>query len=125
MRRHANSQASLQLLDLFIAGGLAGQAAWLVCYPQDVIKSRLQVDPVASGHGSVYYARQLWRENGRNWRVFFRGFGTTLIRAFPANAATFLVYEHLMAWMEKVRHAPLTESIRHPEHPEHIATLPL
>ncbi|KAI8058075.1 mitochondrial carrier domain-containing protein [Syncephalis plumigaleata] len=125
MRRHNHPQSSPQLLDLFIAGGLAGQAAWLVCYPQDVIKSRLQVDPVSSGHGSAYYARQLWREGGRNWRVFFRGFGTTMIRAFPANAATFLVYEHLMAWMEKMRHTPLAESIRHQERSERIASVPI
>ncbi|RKP23261.1 mitochondrial carrier domain-containing protein, partial [Syncephalis pseudoplumigaleata] len=96
MRRHADTRTSPPLLDLFIAGGLAGQAAWLVCYPQDVIKSRLQIDPAASGHGSAYYARQLWREGGRQWRVFFRGFGTTMVRAFPVNAVTFLVYEHMM-----------------------------
>lgn len=32
----------LTTADLLLAGGVAGFGAWLPCYPQDVIKSRMQ-----------------------------------------------------------------------------------
>ncbi|KAI9593931.1 mitochondrial carrier domain-containing protein [Syncephalis fuscata] len=112
--RHANKLERPRPLDYLIAGGIAGQVAWLVCYPQDIIKSRLQIDPVSSGHGSAHYARLLWREGNRNFRVFFRGFGTAMIRAFPANAATFLVYENVMQWMEKSRQPEIATVYYHP-----------
>lgn len=68
----------------FIAGGFAGIAAWCVCYPQDVVKSRLQSNHSIS-IGEIF--RDLMGK-----RAFFRGFGPVLLRAFPANAATFLAY---------------------------------
>ncbi|KAJ3366670.1 hypothetical protein GGF32_003314 [Allomyces javanicus] len=73
----------------FISGGLAGIACWLPCYPQDVLKSRIQTAPstvpwrvVAASYLRDHGARGLWR-----------GLSPTLLRAFPANAATFAVYE--------------------------------
>jgi solute carrier family 25 carnitine/acylcarnitine transporter 20/29 len=32
-------------LGMIFAGGMAGVFCWLVCWPQDVIKSRMQSDP--------------------------------------------------------------------------------
>ena len=36
--------------------------------------------------------REVWREGGL--RVLFRGTGVVLLRAFPANSATFIGYEY-------------------------------
>ncbi|KAJ1844486.1 hypothetical protein H4S02_007907 [Coemansia sp. RSA 2611] len=79
-------------VEQFMAGGLAGISAWLGAYPQDVIKSRVQMDYKFKSARAA--ARALAQEaKGGNWRIFFRGFGPTILRAFPANAATFVAYE--------------------------------
>ncbi|XP_075995999.1 mitochondrial basic amino acids transporter-like [Genypterus blacodes] len=75
---------------LLFAGGMSGIASWLSTYPVDVIKSRLQAD----GVGGVYQyssivdcMRQSVKKEG--YMVFTRGLTSTLLRAFPVNAATF------------------------------------
>ncbi|ORX69420.1 mitochondrial carrier [Linderina pennispora] len=79
-------------MEQFLSGGFAGIAAWLAAYPQDIIKSRMQMD---YKHKSTSAAVSALRNEikGGNWRILFRGFGPTILRAFPANAATFVAYE--------------------------------
>lgn len=75
-----------------ISGGLAGIAAWLPCYPQDVIKSVIQSNEskltVLEATSKIYKAYGV--------KGFFKGFTPSMMRAFPANAATFLGYEFIM-----------------------------
>lgn len=80
---------SLRTTDLLLAGGIAGLGAWLPCYPQDAIKSRMQASSIYKSN--LECAAAIYREAGL--RAFFRGFGPTMARAFPANAATFVAYE--------------------------------
>lgn len=83
------SGESLATWQLLVAGGLAGFGAWLPCYPQDVIKSRMQA---STKRISIWRcAEQIYRQGG--FRGFFRGLSPTLARAFPANAATFFAFE--------------------------------
>lgn len=88
--RHSHT-SSLHPLHALLAGGIAGIVAWLPCYPQDVVKSRIQA--MASSHPTSTWSnfKSLLSEGG--WRYLFRGFTPTMARAFPANAATFLAYE--------------------------------
>eukprot|EP01035_Chromulina_nebulosa_P017283 gene17283-22819_t len=77
-------------LATLFAGGLAGSASWGLIYPIDVIKSNIQISngkPLSMIETSL----KLLRKYGPT--VFFRGFVTTVVRAFPVNAATFYVYE--------------------------------
>lgn len=89
-------------LVVFFAGGFAGQITWLSTYPVDVIKTRIQDQNSSS---AVQYknmadcAGAMWREGGV--RIFFRGLGVTLLRAFPVNAATFWVAEHLLYYLKQ------------------------
>ncbi|KAJ1987377.1 hypothetical protein GGI25_005782 [Coemansia spiralis] len=79
-------------VEQFLAGGLAGISAWLTAYPQDVIKSRVQMDYKYKSTAEA--ARALLREiKTSGLQILFRGFGPTILRAFPANAATFVAYE--------------------------------
>lgn len=82
---------------LLISGGMAGIAAWLPCYPQDVLKSRIQ----SSAHPITLReaARSLYATSGI--KGFWKGFGPTMCRAFPANAATFLGYELAIKYMQQ------------------------
>ncbi|OMJ10809.1 Mitochondrial substrate carrier family protein S [Smittium culicis] len=89
----ANGNVKGSVTDMFLAGGFAGIAAWLVCYPQDIIKSRMQMDNKLSNlSAAIAQLNKEARTNGI--KVYFRGFAPTIARAFPANAATFLAYEY-------------------------------
>ncbi|KAJ2771266.1 hypothetical protein IWQ57_002291 [Coemansia nantahalensis] len=79
-------------IEQFLAGGFAGIAAWLPAYPQDVVKSRVQMNSKYKSARAAA-AALLQEARGGNWSTLFRGFGPTILRAFPANAATFVAYE--------------------------------
>ncbi|XP_069772539.1 mitochondrial basic amino acids transporter isoform X3 [Narcine bancroftii] len=75
---------------LLFSGGMSGITSWISTYPIDVIKSRLQADGVGGKNqynGIMDCVRQSYRKEG--WQVFSRGLTSTLLRAFPVNAATF------------------------------------
>ncbi|TRY96604.1 hypothetical protein DNTS_032550, partial [Danionella cerebrum] len=75
---------------LLFGGGMSGIASWLSTYPVDVIKSRLQADGVGGNYqytGIMDCLRKSIQREGL--RVFTRGLTSTLLRAFPVNAATF------------------------------------
>lgn len=83
------------------AGGFAGALSWTIIYPFDVIKTNIQIssDNLKSGSTRMNYQGMstwqvgwdLYKKHGL--RVYTRGLGTTVIRAFPVNAATFYLYE--------------------------------
>ena len=75
-----------------VAGGIGGIATWVVSYPMDVIKSRIQTD--SSYRGIWHCAATSYKAEGMS--VFFKGLETTIVRAFPVNAIIFITYEVLM-----------------------------
>lgn len=87
------SPKDLGLDKLLFAGGMAGVAFWLPCYPIDAAKTRLQTDSVMNPQyrGLVDCIRKVVRTEGVG--ALYRGVGPCLFRAFPANAATFVTYE--------------------------------
>ncbi|KAG0303778.1 hypothetical protein BGZ97_001763, partial [Linnemannia gamsii] len=95
---HNGRVESLSTPELLLAGGIAGFGAWVPCYPQDVVKSRMQSN--LTYRSTLECFRSLQAEaRGGNWKVWFKGFGPTMARAFPANAATFFFYEMTMKIM--------------------------
>ena len=85
-----------------LSGGLAGILTWLVNYPIDVIKSRIQADGtqgVNRYHGFVDCGKQILQSEGI--RGFKKGLGVTLIRAFPVNAVTFATVMVLLNYMRR------------------------
>ncbi|KAM5541300.1 hypothetical protein V8D89_004854 [Ganoderma adspersum] len=80
---------------LLAAGGMAGVAGWIVTFPLDVVKTRVQSTP-ADAPGNPY--RSTWSTIVASYRaeglgVFFRGLTPTLIRAIPVNMVTFATFE--------------------------------
>ncbi|KAI9023270.1 mitochondrial carrier domain-containing protein [Hyaloraphidium curvatum] len=87
-----NRERVLTNAEVLFAGGLAGIGAWVPCY-MDVVKSRMQSN---STYRNMFDAiRDVWSTSG--FRGFWKGIGPTLARAFPANAATFFVYNLVMS----------------------------
>jgi solute carrier family 25 carnitine/acylcarnitine transporter 20/29 len=77
----------------FLSGGLSGYMYWLPWYPLDMIKSKMQADSLANPrYGSwIDCAKKTMEAEGV--KGFYKGFTPCLLRAFPANAATFLAFE--------------------------------
>lgn len=85
----SNSTAPISTFQMLMAGGLAGTSSWIFTYPIDVIKSRLQADVQSRYSGAMDCLRQSISAEG--YACLYRGLNSTIIRAFPTNAATFAV----------------------------------
>ncbi|XP_033209402.1 mitochondrial basic amino acids transporter-like [Belonocnema kinseyi] len=85
----SSAASAISTLQMLLAGGLAGTASWIFTYPLDVVKSRLQADT----SGKYSSALDCFRKsiNSEGYKCLFRGLNSTIIRAFPTNAATFAV----------------------------------
>ena len=81
-------------LGMLMAGGSAGVFSWLVTFPTDVVKTRLQSDVEGKYNGALDCVRKTWKAEGMP--AFWRGLGSTVLRAFPINAATFTVVTWIM-----------------------------
>lgn len=85
----------LQTWKLLTAGAIGGFAYWSFTFPMDVIKSAMQADDVNPAKrrftGVADCAAKLWKEGGIT--RFYRGFAPCLLRAAPANATCFFLYE--------------------------------
>lgn len=77
---------------VLFAGGMAGVAMWTIAIPPDVLKSRLQSAPAGTYAGLMDCLQKTIKADGAS--ALFRGLGPAMLRAFPANAATFLGVEY-------------------------------
>lgn len=91
------------LLYTSMAGGTAGVLSWVLAFPIDVIKSRLQADGMsnekAKYNGIIDCARKSYQREGRD--VFLRGCSATLLRAFPMNAVCFVVVANTLKFFDR------------------------
>lgn len=93
MRRKNDPSAFYTLM----AGGFAGTFSWLISFPMDIVKSRLQVDGMDGKPkytSSMDCVRKSFAAEG--YSFFTRGLTSTLLRAFPMNAVCFLVVSYIM-----------------------------
>ncbi|KAN0132758.1 Mitochondrial carrier domain containing protein [Lactarius tabidus] len=87
---------------LLLAGGAAGVLGWVVTFPFDVLKTRMQAHlpqydsrAQAQAADSTWgTARAMYAESGS--RVFWRGLAPTLVRAVPVNMAVFGTFESIV-----------------------------
>ncbi|KAG6388394.1 hypothetical protein SASPL_149819 [Salvia splendens] len=93
---------------MLLAGGLAGVASWICCYPLDVVKTRLQAQSRSTERygGIVDCFRQSVREEG--YHVLWRGLGTAVLRAFIVNGAIFTAYETALRCFFRANDSPAT-----------------
>lgn len=70
---------------IFMAGGMAGVANWIIAIPFDVVKSRYQTAPSGKYRNLLDVLLTLINKEGVG--ALFRGLSPALLRAFPANAA--------------------------------------
>eukprot|EP01029_Cantina_marsupialis_P009838 TRINITY_DN226_c0_g1_i2.p2 TRINITY_DN226_c0_g1~~TRINITY_DN226_c0_g1_i2.p2 ORF type:complete len:290 (-),score=89.70 TRINITY_DN226_c0_g1_i2:1402-2271(-) len=90
-----NNGKETGLVQLF-AGGIAGIVAQLAQLPFDVIKSRIQTS--LAPQSFLQTTKALVKSDGV--MGFYKGLGPVLLRAFPANAATFFAFEFAKKHLE-------------------------
>lgn len=83
------------------SGGAAGAASWVVTYPVDVIKSRLQADGMGGiqKYRSMMHCLRLGLETEGSG-FLTRGLSTAIVRSLPTNAVTFYVVSSVMKFAE-------------------------
>lgn len=93
-------RADIPAWKLCAFGGLSGYVLWMSIYPVDVIKSKMQTDSIASPkfRNSMQVLRTVWATTGI--RGFYKGFVPTILRAAPANGATFAAFEVTMRLLQ-------------------------
>ncbi|KAI8476486.1 MAG: mitochondrial carrier domain-containing protein [Monoraphidium minutum] len=109
-----------ELADAFsaiVCGGLAGMALWAAVMPLDAAKTRIQAATGRRGAGAgvAQALRALYREGGM--ARLYAGTSPAVARAFPANAAQWLVFElsckQLARWQDAAA-APAARERRPP-----------
>eukprot|EP00934_Nitzschia_sp_Nitz4_P002687 Nitzschia sp. Nitz4//scaffold264_size26629//24865//25954//NITZ4_008241-RA/size26629-augustus-gene-0.3-mRNA-1//1//CDS//3329544818//2677//frame0 len=77
-----------------LAGGITGASTWLMIYPFDVIKTKIQTLPIDTPlekRRILTVGSEIVQKHGIS--ALFRGLNITVFRAFPVNAIIFPVYE--------------------------------
>ena len=72
----------LSLGKLMFSGSIGGISYWTCCFPIDVIKVRIQQNPMAST-SALFHVKQVFKQYG--WRGFYRGYSVSIIRAIPSS----------------------------------------
>lgn len=79
------------------SGACAGVAYWLIPYPADTVKSRIQTDPRYSGASFPQALRMIVKSDGV--AGLYRGVTITCLRAAPSHALIFYFYEMSSAFL--------------------------
>ncbi|KAF7403708.1 hypothetical protein HZH68_006502 [Vespula germanica] len=73
-----------------IAGAVGGTVLWLVIFPADVVKSRIQVQNLKTP--ALVVMKDIIKQEGIG--ALYNGLKPTLIRTIPATAMLFITYEY-------------------------------
>ena len=87
------------VVQALVAGGMGGLGMWSFAIPLDTVKTRVQASRGANASIPAAF-QSIMREQGI--KGFYRGIGPALLRAFPANAATFAAKEQSQAALDKL-----------------------
>jgi len=103
-KRKQISLESLTPFDLFTSGAMGGLSYWIFTFPIDSIKSLMMSDEIHK-HQRKYptmisAASAMYKQGGI--KRFFNGLSPCLLRAAPANAVCFLLYEESIKQMNKM-----------------------
>jgi len=98
MAKNQIQRSQVSSLHQLSYGALSGYILWIFIYPIDVIKSKLQTDSfdktTQKYRGAMDCFKKTFIQQG--YAGFYRGFLACMLRAGPANAATFAAYEMAM-----------------------------
>jgi solute carrier family 25 carnitine/acylcarnitine transporter 20/29 len=104
------SRSDLKMTSVALAGSVTGIAVWLATFPIDVVKTRIQIDSLSNPQfkGTIDCLAKTYKTGGP--LGFYKGLSPCLMRAVPANGATFLAYETVSQMLTFTRDKSLNGS---------------
>jgi len=92
-------RSELGAAKLMGAGALAGYAFWIVGFPLDLLKTKIQTDNLSNPtYKSIIQCAKRTHEQG-GIAGFYRGMLPCILRAGPVNAGCFLAYETMLTYL--------------------------
>lgn len=85
------TKRDLGISNHMLGGATAGVAYWTAFYPADTVGSQMRANPTYASRNFADVFSDVYRKEG--WRGLYRGWGITAIRAVPAHALIFAMYE--------------------------------
>jgi solute carrier family 25 carnitine/acylcarnitine transporter 20/29 len=99
LERHHHELVATPLLGPFLKGGVCATTGWMIVWPFEVLKNRVQANTEGFGPevGWVTRARGIVARTGV--RGLFRGIGPGVARSLIANGSSMVVYSQCQAMM--------------------------
>lgn len=91
LRGVGESKDEIGLLKTMVAGAVGGAVFWIVIFPADVVKSRMQVAATTQGNTLIVF-KTIFKNEGI--LALYNGLLPTLCRTIPATAVLFATYEY-------------------------------
>jgi len=99
------SKRDLGMSTHLLGGAAAGVSYWTAFYPADTVGSQMRANPEYASKKFLDVFADVYRREG--WTGLYRGWGITALRAAPAHALIFAMYEQTMGMFR--RFDPATE----------------
>jgi solute carrier family 25 carnitine/acylcarnitine transporter 20/29 len=104
LKNHLEAKHGEHIYTTITAGSIAGLLGWMSIYPQDIMKTRLQIHPEKypihpyfRDGGICAVTKEIYREDGL--RGFSKGALPCAFKGIVAEAMTFLAYEQTKKWL--------------------------
>ncbi|CDK29401.1 unnamed protein product [Kuraishia capsulata CBS 1993] len=92
--KRVGSKKESSTMDQLAAGAIAGVTYNFSIFPVDTVKSIIQThEGTSESNSMVSVTKWIWKHGGV--KGFYQGLGVALLKAVPANAIVFFVYENL------------------------------
>ena len=91
MNTNNESSQALKHFKVMLAGGLAGLTSWVIGYPIDFLKTKIQSQDLDEKKYKSSWDCFMRNYRKYGFRVFTRGLFTVSLRAVPVNAVGFMV----------------------------------
>jgi hypothetical protein len=88
------TKRDLSMSSHLIGGACAGVAYWSAFYPADTVGSQMRANPAYANRSFIDVFVEIFRMDG--WKGLYRGWSITAVRAAPAHALIFAMYEQTM-----------------------------
>jgi len=101
LERHHHDLVATPLLGPFLKGGVCATTGWILVWPFEVLKSRVQANTEGFGPEVGWLARARGILASTGVRGLFRGIGPGVARSLVANGSSMVVYSQCQAMMRR------------------------
>ena len=91
-------KSEMSNFDIWISGACAGVGCWILTYPIDIVKTRMQASPHHTYNGFIDCGIQTFKDAKKiGFHTLFIGLAPAIYRAAILHSAIFLIYERVLS----------------------------